>query len=122
MIRECLIDARDAARELGIDRDFIRTADRTLARLQPYKVGKDGNLQEWYHDLKDSDPQHRHQSHLFGLYPGHHLSVGATPDLARACARTLEIKGDKTTGWSTGWRVNLYARLLDADGAYHIYR
>lgn len=122
MIRECLINAREAARTLGTDRDFVREADRTLARLEPYKIGAAGNLQEWYHDFKDQDPKHRHQSHLFGLYPGHHLSVKATPDLAKACARTLEIKGDKTTGWSTGWRVNLYARLLDADGAYRIYR
>lgn len=122
MIRECLSDARDAARTLGRDRDFVREADRALRRLAPYKIGKEGNLQEWYHDWEDSDPQHRHQSHLFGLYPGRHLSVSGTPALARACARTLEIKGDKTTGWSTGWRVNLYARLLDAENAYHIYR
>lgn len=122
MTRECLIDAREAARTLGRDKDFVKEIDRTLARLAPYRVGSDGNLQEWYHDWKDKDPQHRHQSHLFGLYPGHHLSVDKTPELARACARTLEIKGDNTTGWSTGWRVNLYARLGDSDGAYHIYR
>lgn len=59
---------------------------------------------------------------MFGLYPGRHLSVENTPDLAKACARTLEIKGDNTTGWSTGWRVNLYARLKDGKNAYHIYR
>lgn len=122
MIRECLIDAREAARTLGRDKDFVKEADRALKRLAPYKIGKKGNLQEWYHDWEDKDPQHRHQSHLFGLYPGHHLTVGETPELARACARTLEIKGDKTTGWSTGWRVNLYARLLDARKAYHTYR
>lgn len=122
MIRECIIDAREAARTLCRDKDFIANADRTLRRLLPYHVGSNGNLQEWYHDWQDQDPQHRHQSHLFGLYPGHHLSPATTPELARACARTLEIKGDKTTGWSTGWRVNLYARLLDAPGAYHIYR
>lgn len=122
MTRECLIDAREAARTLGRDRDFIKQVDRTLKRLAPYKIGERGNLQEWYHDWQDKDPQHRHQSHLFGLYPGHHLSPAATPDLARACARTLEIKGDKTTGWSTGWRVNLYARLLDARSAYRTYR
>lgn len=122
MIRECLYDAREAARTLGIDKDFVREADLTLKRLAPYKVGKAGNLQEWYHDWADKDPKHRHQSHLFGLYPGHHLTPSETPGLARACARTLEIKGDKTTGWSTGWRVNLYARLLDAAKAYSTYR
>ena len=109
MTRECLLDAREAARTLGRDKNFITEIDRTLKRLLPYHVGSNGNLQEWFHDWEDQDPQHRHQSHLFGLYPGHHLSPDATPELARACARTLEIKGDNTTGWSTGWRVNLYA-------------
>ena len=122
MIRECLIDAREAAKELGTDRAFCKEVERTLARLQPYQIGKNGNLQEWYHDWRDQDPRHRHQSHLFGLYPGHHISVLETPDLAKACAKTLEIKGDNTTGWSTGWRVNLFARLKDSESAYHIYR
>lgn len=122
MIRECLIDTRNAAAVLGTDAAYRKRIDSTLKRLLPYRVGKNGNLQEWYHDWPDQDPQHRHQSHLFGLYPGHHLSPEATPELAAACARTLEIKGDKTTGWSTGWRVNLYARLLDGERAYHTYR
>lgn len=122
MIRECLQDAAAAARVLGTDREFRRQVNHTLDRLLPYRVGRQGNLQEWYHDWSDQDPRHRHQSHLFGLYPGHHLSVEATPELAKACARTLEIKGDETTGWSTGWRVNLYARLADGENAYRIYR
>ena len=122
MTRECLLDARAAAEVLGIDADYRDTISDVLNRLLPYRVGSRGNLQEWYHDWEDSDPQHRHQSHLFGLYPGHHLTVETTPALAEACRRTLEIKGDNTTGWSTGWRVNLYARLHDGEGAYHIYR
>ena len=120
--RECLTDAIRAAEVLKTDKDFRREAEGKLARLLPYKIGKNGNLQEWFHDWPDQDPKHRHQSHLFGLYPGHHLSVSETPELAKACARTLEIKGDNTTGWSTGWRVNLYARLHDSEGAYRIYR
>lgn len=122
MTRECLIDAAKAAEALGTDKDFQKQIKKTLPRLLPYQVGKKGNLQEWFHDWEDQEPQHRHQSHLFGLYPGHHLSVKETPELAKACARTLEIKGDNTTGWSTGWRVNLYARLQDSKNAYHIYR
>lgn len=122
MIRQCLSDARDAATVLGVDSDFRNEADSALARLQPYQIGADGNLQEWLEDWKDADPQHRHQSHLYGLFPGRHISPDSTPQLARACERSLEIKGDNTTGWSTGWRVNLYARLLDADNAYHMYR
>ena len=122
MTRECLLDALAATRELGIDKKFASQLSAPLSRLQPYKIGHNGNLQEWYNDWPDQDPRHRHQSHLFGLYPGHHLSVDDTPELAAAAARTLEIKGDETTGWSTGWRVNLYARLRDSKNAYHIYR
>lgn len=122
IMRECLMDVAQAAEVLKTDKEFRRKAEHTLSRLLPYRVGKNGNLQEWFHDWPDQDPTHRHQSHLFGLYPGHHLSVGATPELAKACARTLEIKGDETTGWSTGWRVNLYARLQDGEGAYRVYR
>lgn len=119
MIRECLTDARNAALILGLDKNFVTETDRALARLQPYKIGRKGNLQEWFYDWEDEDPHHRHQSHLFGVYPGHQIK---TPDLLRAASKTLELKGDKTTGWSTGWRVNLYARLHDAKNAYHIYR
>ena len=124
MIRECLTDARNAASILGIDKGFIAEADKALSRLQPYKIGKKGNLQEWFYDWEDEDPHHRHQSHLFGVYPGHNIADGVNTKEAihRAASRTLELKGDRTTGWSTGWRVNLYARLHDAKNAYHIYR
>jgi len=124
MIRECLTDARDAAVVLGRDKDFVAEANQALARLQHYKIGHKGNLQEWFYDWEDEDPHHRHQSHLFGIYPGHHLDDGVNTKEAihRAASRTLELKGDRTTGWSTGWRVNLYARLHDAKNAYHIYR
>ena len=122
MIRECLTDARLAAVRLGEPKDYIQRIDNTLKRLLPYRIGQRGNLQEWFHDWEDEHWDHRHQSHLFGLYPGHHITVDATPKLAAACKRTLEIKGDKTTGWSTGWRVNLQARLHEAETAYHIYR
>ena len=124
MIRECLFDAVQAAEVLGIDQSFVVEANAALNRLQPYKIGKKGNLQEWFYDWEDEDPHHRHQSHLFGVYPGHRLDDGVNTKEAihRAAAKTLELKGDKTTGWSTGWRVNLYARLHDAKNAYHIYR
>jgi alpha-L-fucosidase 2 len=90
--------------------------------LYPYQIGKKGNLQEWYYDWEDEDPQHRHQSHLFGLYPGNHITPVQTPELANACRKTLEIKGDETTGWSKGWRINLWARLWDGNHAYKMYR
>ncbi len=95
---------------------------KALQRLHPYTIGHDGDINEWYYDWDDWDPQHRHQSHLIGLYPGHQITTSATPTLAKAARRSLEIKGDKTTGWSTGWRINLWARLHEAQEAYNIYK
>ena len=99
-----------------------------LNRLHPYTIGSEGDLNEWYYDWRDYDPHHRHQSHLIGLYPGHHIAfpTSAADDtqnaLLQACEHTLIQKGEKTTGWSTGWRINLWARLHKGDMAYHIYR
>lgn len=118
MIRECVGDALEAARLLEEDASLQTEMQKTLDKLLPYRIDKDGKLQEWYHDWRDAEPTHRHQSHLFGLYPGHHITLEGTPDLARATARTLEIRGMETTGWSAGWRVNLYARLGDQKHAY----
>ncbi|GAB3222219.1 glycoside hydrolase family 95 protein [Spirosoma arcticum] len=122
MIRECFIQTIEAAKILNIDADFRATVEQALARLYPYQVGTAGNLQEWYYDWKDVDPKHRHQSHLYGLYPGHHIRPDRTPELAQACQKTLDIKGDETTGWSKGWRINLWARLWDGNHAYKMYR
>lgn len=122
MASQCLMDAREAAATLGVDPQLVEEIDRVMPRLHPYKVGTNGNLQEWFHDWADAEPTHRHQSHLYGLFPGRHISPETRPELAKAIARTLEIKGDNTTGWSTGWRVNLLARLADGEGAYRMYR
>jgi alpha-L-fucosidase 2 len=122
MIRELFLQTVEAAKVAGIDQDFAAQLNDALTRLHPYQIGEKGNLQEWYYDWEDQDPQHRHQSHLFGLYPGHHISPASTPELADACKRTLEIKGDESTGWSKGWRINLWARLLDGNHAYKMYR
>lgn len=122
MIREALVNTRAAAAMLGTDPALVAEIDSVLPRLHPHTVGARGNLMEWYHDWDDRDPKHRHQSHLFSLYPGHLITPSATPELAAAAAKTLEIKGDNTTGWSTGWRVNLLARLGEGDKAYGMYR
>ena len=122
MIRECFQQTIQASRVLKTDKKFKKQLKKALARLHPYQIGKKGNLQEWYHDWEDNDPQHRHQSHLFGLYPGHHISPDQTPQLANACRKTLEIKGDESTGWSKGWRINLWARLWDGNHAFQMYR
>ncbi|MCJ7680993.1 MAG: glycoside hydrolase family 95 protein [Candidatus Aminicenantes bacterium] len=122
MIRECFLQTVRAAEVLQVDAEFRSQLETALSRLHPYQVGRKGNLQEWYFDWEDADPKHRHQSHLFGLHPGHHITPAGTPELAAACRRTLEIKGDETTGWSKGWRINLWARLLDGNRAYKMYR
>ena len=119
LVRECLTDALAAAREVG-DAAFASEVEAVLPDLKEYQVGASGTLQEWYYDWADEDPRHRHQSHLIGVYPGH--QIGAGSDLAQAAHRTLEVKGFETTGWSCGWRVNLYARLRDGESAYKMYR
>jgi len=95
---------------------------KALDRLHPYTIGHMGDINEWYYDWDDWDFKHRHQSHLIGLFPGNHLTLSPNPELLRACERSLEIKGDQTTGWSTGWRINLWARLKKPEQAYHIYQ
>lgn len=122
MIRELFQQTIRAQTVLNVDDDMRVKLTEALKRLHPYQIGKKGNLQEWYFDWEDAEPQHRHQTHLFGLHPSHHISPLLTPDLAKACRKTLEIKGDETTGWSKGWRINLWARLLDGNRAYKMYR
>lgn len=122
MIRECFTQVIKASEELGSDMEFRDSLKTAMNRMYPYKTGKKGNLQEWYHDWEDAEPQHRHQSHLFGLYPGHQINPEKTPGLADACRKTLEIRGDETTGWSKGWRINLWARLWDGNRAYKLFR
>ena len=116
IIRELFINTIAAGKILG---DKNKEMEKALARLHPYTIGHMGDLNEWYYDWDDWDFKHRHQSHLIGLYPGNHLTQDV---LQKAAARTLEIKGDETTGWSTGWRINLWARMKNGEKAYQIYR
>lgn len=122
MIRECFDKTIKASKVLNIDADFRAKLETALSKLHPYQIGKKGNLQEWYYDWNDLDPKHRHQTQLFGLFPGNHITPLKTPDLAEASRKTLEIKGDQTTGWSKGWRINLWARLWDGNHAYKMFR
>jgi alpha-L-fucosidase 2 len=122
LIRECFQNTIKAAEILNVDEVFVVKLKNALARLHPYQIGKKGNLQEWYYDWEDAEFKHQHQSHLVGLYPGHHISPEATPDLAAACRNVLEQRGDQTTGWSKAWRLNLWARLHDGNRAYKMYR
>ena len=116
IIKELLLNTNHASQVCG---NSELSYEPTLRRLHPYTVGKEGDLNEWYYDWDDEDIHHRHQSHLIGLYPGQHLTQAYLKEAAR---QTLIQKGDKTTGWSTGWRINLWARLGDGEQAYHTYR
>ncbi|MEL6390909.1 MAG: glycoside hydrolase family 95-like protein, partial [Bacteroidota bacterium] len=123
LCRETFLNTITAAEILNTDRTFIKELQEIHANLHPYQISKKGGyLQEWYHDWEDEDPKHRHQSHLFGLYPGHHLSPETTPKITEAVKQTLNVKGDKSTGWSQGWKINLWARLKDGNRAYQLYR
>lgn len=107
---------------LNIDKDFAALLKAKRAKLSPLKIGKAGNLIEWYGDWKDEDPQHRHVSHLFALHPGREISPLLDPKFADACRKTLEVRGDGGTGWSKAWKINFWARLLDGDHAYKMYQ
>lgn len=124
IIRELFMNMQQARKSLGLKLD--KEMDDKLHHLHPYTVGSQGDLNEWYYDWKDYDIHHRHQSHLIGLYPGMHLQALAkqTKDstILDAARQTLIQKGDESTGWSTGWRINLWARLGDGNHAYKIYQ
>jgi alpha-L-fucosidase 2 len=104
------------------DPGFAAEVKTALSKLHPYKVGKKGNLQEWYWDWDDAEPQHRHMSHLIGVYPDNQISLLKTPELAAAVKKTLELRGDGGTGWSKAWKINIWARLLDGNHAYRMLR
>ena len=106
-----------AARELGIEPAFVAQLEAARAKLYPAKIGKRGNLQEWFEDFTETEEHHRHVSHLFGVYPGRQLTP-ATPELFTAARRALEIRGDDGTGWSLGWKINFWARFRDGDRAH----
>ena len=112
----------EASRVLDTDRDLRKRWQHYRDHLHPLQIGARGNLMEWYKDWMDTEPHHRHVSHLYGLYPGRQLSPVTTPELAAAARKTLELRGDGGTGWSKAWKICFWARLLDGDHAYKMYR
>jgi alpha-L-fucosidase 2 len=107
-----------ASEVLDCDETFRAELEAARSRLLPYQVGQHGQLQEWSRDWDDPDDHHRHVSHLFGVYPGRQLTPESAPALLRAAQRSLELRGDGGTGWSMGWKINLWARFRDGDHAY----
>ena len=122
IVRDVLTQTLKAAEVLGKDADYRAKLQKTIAQLPPMKVGQYGQLQEWLEDGDDPKDEHRHISHLYGLYPSAQISPITTPDLFRAARVTLQQRGDAATGWSLGWKTNFWARMLDGDHAFVIIR
>lgn len=122
IIRDLFANLMDAAAILGTDKAFAALLKNKYSRLYPLHVGKKGNLQEWYGDWEDEDPQHRHVSQLFGLHPGREISPLIDTVYANAARKTLEMRGDGGTGWSKAWKINFWARLLDGNHSYKMYQ
>ena len=118
VVREVLSEAVEAASELGRDEERAEQWKNVLGQLAPYETGRYGQLKEWSKDIDNPEDTHRHVNHLFGLHPGSSISVSGTPELAEASKVVLEHRGDAGTGWSMGWKLNMWARLHDGNHAY----
>ena len=120
ILRDLFSQCIQASRILGIDRAFADKLALTRDRLAPMQIGKAGQVQEWLEDwdLEAPERQHRHVSHLYGLFPSNQITPNKTPELFSAARKTLELRGDVGTGWSLAWKINFWARLLDSDHAY----
>jgi len=122
IIKDVFENTSEASKVLGIDSEFRQTVDKAAGELLPFQIGSKGQLQEWYKDFEDEDPHHRHTSHLYALHPANLISPLKTPELAAAAKKTLELRGDDGTGWSLAWKVNMWARLLDGNHAYQLFK
>ena len=120
--RDALSNTIAAASILGVDAADVRVWKERLAHLEPLRTGADGDLNEWYGDWKDVEVEHRHVSHLYGLYPAAEISPLRSPELAAAARKTLEQRGDGGTGWSKAWKICFWARLLDGNHSYKMLR
>ncbi|WP_229506969.1 glycoside hydrolase family 95 protein [Pseudoduganella rivuli] len=120
--RDLFENVEAAARELGTDEAFRTQLKAAREKLFPFQIGARGQLQEWYKDFNETEPHHRHVSQLYALHPARVISPFATPELAAAARRTLELRGDDGTGWALAWKVNMWARLLDGNHAHLLYR
>ncbi|XP_028057133.1 alpha-L-fucosidase 2-like isoform X3 [Camellia sinensis] len=123
IIKEVFSAVVSAAQALGkSDDDLVDRVRKAQPRLYPTKIARDGSIMEWAQDFEDPDPHHRHLSHLFGLFPGHTITVEKTPDLCKAANSTLYKRGEEGPGWSTVWKTALWARLLDSEHAYRLVK
>jgi len=117
IIRSLFANTAEAARVLGVDEEFATKLDALRVRIAPNQIGRHGQLQEWLEDKDDPKNEHRHVSHLWGLFPGSEITAD-TPELLNAARQSLIFRGDGGTGWSRAWKINFWARLLDGDHAH----
>jgi alpha-L-fucosidase 2 len=120
LVFDILSKTIQAAEILKTDEAFVQRMKSTRDRLAPMQIGRWGQLQEWIEDLDRENDNHRHVSHLYGLFPSNQISPLSHPDLFAAAKKSLTARGDESTGWSMGWKVNLWARLLDGNHAYKL--
>jgi len=122
IVRDLFAHTAEAAALLQVDPELHATLERTRARIAPDRVGRAGQLQEWLEDWDEQapDPHHRHVSHLYAVYPSSQINVRDTPDMIAAAKRSLDQRGDLTTGWGTAWRACLWARMGDGERAHRI--
>src|SRR5262249_31420158 len=124
ILRDLFANCISASQTLGVDADFRAECAAKMARLPPSQIGASGQLQEWLADWDMAAPErtHRHVSHLYGLFPSEQITLRGTPALAAAAKRSLELRGDLSTGWAIAWRINLWARLAEADHTHGVVK
>ena len=120
IVRSLFGDVIAASRILDMDGELRQQLTTLRGQIAPSRIGKYGQLQEWMEDKDDPKNQHRHMSHLWAVYPGSEITPYGTPELFQAARQSLIYRGDEATGWSMGWKINLWARFLDGDHAYKI--
>jgi alpha-L-fucosidase 2 len=120
IIRSLFKAAIEASTILNIDKDFRDTLKSKLNKIAPNQIGKYGQLQEWLQDVDDTTNKHRHVSHLWAVYPGNEINWEETSDFMKAARQSLIYRGDAATGWSLGWKINLWARFKDGNHTYKL--
>ncbi|MEU7836591.1 glycoside hydrolase N-terminal domain-containing protein [Nonomuraea sp. NPDC049129] len=122
ILRDLFNGCANAAQALNVDADFRTRVLAARDRLAPMKVGSRGNIQEWLYDWVETEQNHRHISHLYGLHPSNQITKRGTPALYTAARRTLELRGDDGTGWSLAWKINYWARMEEGTRAHDLIR
>ena len=117
IVRELFRNTARAAELLDCDKSFADSLLMLAERLMPNTIASDGRLMEWNQEYVETEPRHRHVSHLYGLYPGTEITPSGTPEIAEAARKSLEVRGDEGTGWSVAWKICFWARLQDGDRA-----